>query len=77
MLQWLGMWASGALPTAAVQPWTHMMAVPLLKDKNKKEIKGKIRPIALLEAWTKLAEAVLLDNLAPTIRAAAGLAQQG
>eukprot|EP00975_Prorocentrum_lima_P017139 3627803-Prorocentrum_lima.AAC.1 len=54
-----------------------MMAVPLLKDKSKSEIKGNIRPIALLEAWTKVAEAVLLDTLAPIIRSAAGSAQQG
>eukprot|EP00975_Prorocentrum_lima_P062892 12888173-Prorocentrum_lima.AAC.1 len=53
------------------------MAVPLIKDRSKKEVQGNVRPIALLEAWTKLAEAVLLDILAPAIKAAAGNAQQG
>ena len=56
LAEWATLWAKGTIGEASVQLWGRATLVPLVKPD------GKVRPIALSEALTKLAECLIIES---------------
>ena len=62
LLEWCRLWAMAAMPLAVANLWSRGVLVPLRRPD------GKLRPIALTEALTKLAESAVVDAVFPQLR---------
>ena len=67
--KWCSMWCSGRVTTFTTSLWTAGLGIPVDCGAREEEYTGrKLRPITLLEALPKFAEAVGLDEGAEEIR---------
>lgn len=64
LARWTQQWALGRITALEARLWGGALVAPIQKGED------KVRPIALTEAIVKLSEAVLVDLVAPSLRAA-------